>query len=184
MQESTPENESLAPAEKWMPLLYDDLRELAGKFFVRQPRGHTLQPTALVNEAYLRLARREDIECKSRTHFFNVAAKAMRQILIDHVRGRRASKRGGSRLRVNLDDIDPPTPEQNVDLRDLLEGLDRLAKLNARHSAVFVARAFGGLTIKEVAEELGVSTTTVENDWLMARSWLYSQLAKPDGPDS
>ena len=169
-----------------MPLVYDELRRLAGGFFRDQPTDHTLWPTALVNEAYIRLEKQPDFRCNGRTHFFNIAAKAMRQILTDHMRRRKAIKRGGERDRVTLDDGLMPgsgagTPD--IDLLDLMEALDELSELNARHAEVVIARVFGGLTVPEIAEELKLSKSTIENDWFLARSWLHRRLKDRRDPD-
>jgi len=159
-----------------MPLVYDELRALAGSYFRKLPADHTLQPTALVNEAYIRLARRDDFRCESRTHFFNIAAHAMRQILVDHARARGAVKRGASQQRVTLSEGAEPSARADVVLTDLADALEALSRLNSRHADVVVLRFLGGLTVAEVAEELGVSKRTVEDDWRLARAWLIHTL--------
>jgi RNA polymerase sigma-70 factor (ECF subfamily) len=177
MEMGEPESRD-AGADALMGLVYDELRQLAGSFLRRQAPGHTLQPTALVHEAYIRLAKRTSLDCESRAHFFNIAAQAMRQILVDHARRRRAAKRGGSGVKVTLDEGVARTETPDVDLLSLMEALEGLSKLNQRHSDIVTLRFFGGLTVEEVAQQLGVTTRTVELDWRMARSWLVSELKK------
>ena len=140
------------PVRELMPLVYDELRALAGKLFGDQPGGLTLQPTALVNEAYIRLEKCAELDVRGRDHFFNVAAKAMRQLLIDRARGKAAAKHGGGAHRVTLDDAHVPTPDRDVDVVALEEALTALAGLDERMSRVVELRFFGDLTNAEVAE--------------------------------
>ena len=145
--------------------------------YLRQQRpGHTLQPTALVHDAYLKLVRNEDVEWQGRAHFFAVAAKAMRQILINHARDKRASKRGGGAGRVTLAEHLAPGSGIDVDLLALDEALDALEALDERQSRMIELRFFGGLNVDETAYVLGVSPRTLRTDWNMARAWLFRRL--------
>ncbi|HWL95108.1 MAG TPA: ECF-type sigma factor [Phycisphaerae bacterium] len=169
-------------ADDLLPLVYEELRLAAGRLFRSQSRSHTLQPTALVHEAYLRMVKAEvgsPQSLKSRAHFCRVAAKAMRQILINHARDKRAAKRGGEfdRERMTLCDAESPGDAHEADVLSVHESLERLALLDERQAAICELRFFGGLTVDEIAEGLGVSKRTVELDWKMAKSWLATQLA-------
>jgi RNA polymerase sigma-70 factor (ECF subfamily) len=166
-------------AARLLPLVYDELRALAGSFFARQSPGHTLQPTALVHEAYLKLAGSEGARWEGRAHFFAVAARAMRQVLMNHARGKAARMRGGGWTRITLDDVvTPPGGAGEIDLLALDEALERLAGLSERQSRVVELRFFGGLTIEQTAHVLGIGTTTVEDDWHLAKAWLRRELKK------
>ncbi len=169
-------------AERLLPLVYDELRGLANGYFARQPAGHTLQPTALVHEAYLKLAGREGIHWQSRAHFMAVAAKAMRHILMNHARDKAAVKRGGGRRQITLDEGFTPAADgrRELDLIALDEALTKLGELSDRQGRVVELRFFGGLTIAEAAHVLGVGTTTVEDDWHLARAWLGRELRPGD----
>jgi RNA polymerase sigma factor (TIGR02999 family) len=158
-------------------LIYDELRRVAARYLESERADHTLQPTALVHEAYVRLVDETRVEWRDRTHFFRTAAQTMRRILVDHARGRRRAKRGGDYHRVTLDVNAAPTPDRKLDVLELDELLTQLAALNERHAQVVQLRFFGGLTIQEVADVLGVSTTTIEDDWAMARAWLRRHLS-------
>ena len=161
------------------PLVYEQLHQLAEGYFRRQPKGHTLSPTALIHEAYLKLVDREGGRWKDRTHFLAVAATAMRQILVDHARGREAVRRGGGRQRITLDESAMPSADRDVDLLALDEALERLAGLDERKARVVELRFFAGLTVEETAAALGVSSVTVKRDWSMARAWIEREL-EPD----
>ncbi len=165
-----------------MPLVYDELRALAESCLQRERPDHTLQATALVNEAYLRLVKQEDVEWRNRSHFFAVAAQAIRRILVDHARTHGRAKRGGDRQRVRLDEDVAVRGERDLDLVALDEGMEKLARLNERQARIVELRFFGGLGLKEVAEFLGVSPRTVDGDWSMARAWLRLELR--EGADS
>jgi RNA polymerase sigma-70 factor (ECF subfamily) len=158
-----------------MPLVYDELRALAESYLQHERPDHTLQATALVHEAYMRLIKQEDVDWQNRAHFFAVAAQAIRRILVDHARGRQSAKRGGGRKRVCLDQ-NLALPECELDLLALDEALQELARLHERQARIVELRFFGGLSLKEVAGYLGLSARTVEGDWHMARAWLRSQL--------
>jgi RNA polymerase sigma factor (TIGR02999 family) len=166
--------------EKLVPMVIDELRRLARHYMANERIGHTLQPTALVNEAYLRMAGYQNLNWKSRSHFIGVAAAVMRQVLIDYARKRLAMKRGGDQQEVPLDDNwESLSAEQSEELLDLHLALQRLEKMNPRHSKVVELKYFGGLSIDEIAEVLGVSTITVKRDWAVARSWLRAELKGP-----
>ena len=163
-----------AIAEELLPLVYDQLRAIAGGIFARQPEGHTLQPTALVHEAWLKLGNRDE-GWETRSHFFAVAARAMRQVLTDHARARRADKRGKGAQKVTFDE-QLGTEPQDHDLVDLSDALERLAEANERHAKVVELRLFAGLTVDEVANLLGVTSRTIKLDWRAARAWLQHAL--------
>jgi len=166
-----------AALDELMPLVYDELRHLAENHFRRQ-QNHTLQPTVLVHEVYLRLLGHSNISWQGRAHFFGVAAKTMRNLLVDHARSQKASKRGGSQLRLSLAEAEQPNKEAEVDFMALDQALKALAGLNPQYSQVVELRYFGGLTIEETAEVLGVSHATIERDWKFARVWLKRELSK------
>jgi RNA polymerase sigma factor (TIGR02999 family) len=160
--------------------VYEQLHRLAECYFRRQPKGHTLQPTALIHEAYLKLADQTGGRWKDRTHFLAVAATAMRQILVDHARGRAAARRGGGRQHITLDEAVVPPTERDVDLLALDQALVRLAGLDERKARVVELRFFAGLTVEETAAALGVSPITIKRDWSMARAWIEREL-EPGG---
>ena len=159
-----------------MPLVYKELRALAEHYLQGERPDHTLQATALVNEAYIRLIKQEDVEWRSRAHFFAVAAQAIRRILVDHARTHERIKRGGGRQRVRLDEDLAVREERDLDLVALGEAMERLATLNPRQAQIVEMRFFAGLALKEVAGFLGVSPRTVDGDWSMARAWLRREL--------
>lgn len=156
---------------------YEALRGLAAAYLHTERRDHTLQPTALVHEAYLKLASGSS-DWRSQTHFQAIAANAMRQILVDHARARNTQKRGGDWLRVTLSHEAAATPGADVDLLALDEALNKLAELDERKARVVELRFFGGMTCAEAAEEVGVSPKTAEADWYFARAWLRERLAE------
>jgi RNA polymerase sigma factor (TIGR02999 family) len=161
-----------------MPAVYERLRALAISYFRNQRSGGTLQPTALVHEAFLRLVQKDAASFKDRAHFFAVAATAMKQILIDRSRRRKAAKRGGDQERVTLDEVGGPGVASQADLYDVADLLQRLGELDARQARIVELRVFGGLTVDEVAELLGLSARTVQNDWRAARAWLVRELGR------
>jgi RNA polymerase sigma-70 factor, ECF subfamily len=167
-----------AAAARLMPLVYGELRALASDYFRGQRPDQTLQPTALVHEAYLKLVDQSTVAWKDRAHFFAVAATAMRQVLIDRARRRAAQKRGGKRERLQLEDADTPARAQPIDLVALDDALRQLESLDARMARIVELRFFGGLGVDETARVLGVSTSTVEADWRGARAWLAVELGK------
>lgn len=159
-------------AIRLLPYVYDELRVLAASYFNGQPSNHTLQPTALVHEAFLRLADQTSSRWQDRAHFFAVAAVAMRQILVSHARRRNTQKRGSGRRGFSIDDGPEPGIALDEDLLALDEALDELAKLDSRKARVVESRFFGGLTHQEIAGVLDVSLSTVESDWRFSRAWL------------
>ncbi|MEO1527400.1 MAG: sigma-70 family RNA polymerase sigma factor [Planctomycetota bacterium] len=171
-------------AERLMPRVYEELKRIAEGAMRRERKDHTLQPTALVNEAFLRLVDATRIEWQGRAHFFAVAAKMMRRILVSHARGRSAQKRGGDGNRIPIhNEMAVVHSTTDVDVLELDALLDQLAELNERHARVIELRFFAGLTIEEVAESLGISDWTVKNDWRVARAWLLRQLdGQTSGP--
>src|SRR5262245_28588102 len=164
-------------AAEFPPELYDELKRLAAVHFRRQPSSHTLQPTALAHEAFLRLGSDDAERWRGRVHFLATAARAMRQILVDHARRKASGKRGGPAARkVTLVDATAADLAPRADLLDLEEALARLAALDARQARVVELRLYAGLTVEEVAEALGVSRATVEVDWRFAKAWLQREL--------
>lgn len=163
--------------DELLPLVYDELRQLAAAILRHERPGHSLQPTALVNEAYLRLIDATRVEWQGRAQFLALAGRSMRQILVDHARARDAEKRGGDRVRVTLvDDAGGVRGPQELDLLDVDEALEELASLDARKARVVELRFFAGLEMREIAEVLRVGTTTAEDDWYFARAWLRRRL--------
>ena len=158
------------------PLVYEELRRLAHHFMGGQRPDHTLQTTALVSEAYLRLADQTNPSWQNRAHFFAVAARAMRQILVNYAQSNRAQKRGGGALKVELDEAAIVSPEQSAEIVDLHEALERLATLDARKAQVVELKYFGGLNHDEIAEVMKVSAVTVRRDWVFAKAWLHNEL--------
>jgi RNA polymerase sigma factor (TIGR02999 family) len=163
-----------------MPLIYDELRSLASRHLSRERGGHTLQTTALVHEAYLRLAGQHHPEWKNRAYFFGAVATIMRRILVDHARRRARDKRGGGIVVVPLEEVPEPAgpiePDDGVDVDLLDQALDRLTALDARQARIVELRYFSGLTIEEIAEVMSVSAGTVKRDWTVARAWLFAEL--------
>ena len=164
-------------AKRLMPLVYDELRHLAERYLRSERRGHTLQPTALVHEAFMRLVDQDNPAYKDRGHFFAVAAKAMRQILTDHARRNKAAKRGGDWQRVTLDAAVSPMDALEIDVLALDEALTKLGELDQRQSKIVELRFFAGLTVDETAQIIEVSPRTVELDWRLARAWLKRELS-------
>src|SRR6266571_6224718 len=162
--------------EKLIPLVYKELRHLAHRYMEGQRPNHTLQTTALVNEAYLRLADQSKPSFANRSHFFAVAAKAMRQILVDYAKAQQSQKRGAGATKVELDEAALISPEQTSAILDVDEALEKLAVLDSRKAHVVELRYFGGLNQDEIAEVLKISTVTVRRDWVFARAWLYTEL--------
>lgn len=168
--------------ERVFPIVYDELRRVAGYQLHGERAGHTLQPTALVNEAYLKLVRSPGADWRDRAHFVAIAARAMRQVLVDHARRRDAFKRGGDRQQTTLSGVPLGVDLNSDELLALDEALDRLDALDSRLRHVVEYKFFGGLTDKETAELLGVTPRTAQRDWVKARAWLYRELY-PDAPD-
>ncbi len=162
-----------------VPLVYVELRKLASHLMRRERREHTLQPTALVHEAYVRLIDNTRIDWQGKTHFLAIAAKEMRQILVQHARTHKARKRGAGATRVTLDENVVPTPERTFDVLAVDEALDKLSALSPRQGQVVELRYFAGLSVNEAAYALGVSERTVKQDWQVARTWLMRELTSP-----
>jgi RNA polymerase sigma-70 factor, ECF subfamily len=158
------------------PLVYDELHRLAGAYLRRERRGHTLQTSALVNEAYLRLIGQQ-VSWQNRAHFFGIAAQLMRRILVDYARGQRADKRGGDAPHLALDEALDEAAAQSTDLIALDDALTRLAAFDPRQSRIVELRYFGGLTIEETAAALGIGHSTVEREWNLARAWLRREMS-------
>ena len=165
--------------EAVLALLYGELRGIAAQQFRRERPGHTLQPTALANEAYMRIVRGTPMEASDRTHFLALAARVVRQVLVDHGRGKGRRKRGGEMLRVTLSEIHSEEPDLATDVLDLDTALIRLGEANEDAARVVELKFFGGLTTEEIASEMGSSIATVVRKWKFARAWLYSELATP-----
>jgi RNA polymerase sigma-70 factor (ECF subfamily) len=166
-----------AALDKLMPLVYNELRRLASNYLRRERPGHTLQPTALVNEAYLKLIDQRNAKWQNRAQFFGISAQLMRRILVDHARQHQAAKRGGSdRKRLSITSAEALIKQPELDLLALNEALDELAEMDPQQGRIVELKFFGGLSIEETAEVLGVSHATVERDWKMARAWLRRKL--------
>lgn len=166
-----------AALERLMPLVYSELRRLASNYLRRERAEHTLQPTALVNEAYLKLVDQRNAKWQNRAHFFGIAAQLMRRILVDHARQRQAVKRGGvEQQRLSITSAEAVMKQPEIDLLALNEALEELAEMDPQQSRIVELKFFGGLSIEETAEVLGISHATVERDWKMARAWLRRQL--------
>jgi len=164
--------------QKLFSLLYEEFHKLAARYLRRERADHTLQPTALVHEAFMKLVNQNQVRWQGKTHFFAVGAQAMRRILVDHARQKQREKRGGGRQFITLDKQVAISPERDADLLALDEALDKLAQVDPRQASIVELRFFGGLSVAEVAEVLGVSKRTVEGDWTMVRAWLRRELSK------
>jgi RNA polymerase sigma factor (TIGR02999 family) len=171
-----------AALDELVPLVYRELRRLAGGYLRGERPDHTLQPTALANEVYLRLVDQSRVELTDRAHFFAIAGRMMRRVLVDHARRHRAQKRGGAGTRLVFDE-EVNTPESPaVDPLELSDALARLEEMDERQARIVELRFFGGLTVEEIAEALDVSTATVKREWRTARAWLYQQLGGGSAP--
>ncbi len=163
--------------DKLMPVVYDELRRQAARYLRREQAGHTLQTTALIHEAYVRLVDQRNVQWQNRAHFFGIAAQMMRRILVDHARTKKRAKRGGSDIKVSLDDAAVAVKGQDLDVVAVDEALSRLAKIDEQQSRVVELRFFSGLTVEETAEVMGISPATVKRDWSMAKAWLHRELS-------
>lgn len=166
--------------DRLFPLVYDNLRAVATAYMQQERSDHTLQPTAVINEAFLRLIGLKSVSWKDRGHFIAVAARAMRRILVDHARGRARDKRGGDHERVPFNEHLRWSQDRGVDLLSLDEALGNLATIKPQHARIVELRFFGGLTIEESAKVLGISSSSVEREWRSAKAWLYRELTKGD----
>jgi RNA polymerase sigma factor (TIGR02999 family) len=174
-------NGDRAALDKLMPVLYQELRRLAKRQMLGQAPGHSLQTTDLIHQAYLKLVNIEGAVWKDRIHFLSVASRAMRSVLVDHARRRRYAKRGGNPLRVSLDDALLVSEQPAAEVLAVDEALRQLTLLDPRKSQIVEQRYFGGLTVEETADVLGVSPITVHREWVKARAWLYEKLRHGEG---
>jgi RNA polymerase sigma factor (TIGR02999 family) len=166
--------------DELIPIIYDELRSLAAHYLRRERADHTLQPTALVHEAYFRLVDQKEVRWQSRAHFFGIAAQMMRRVLIDHAKSQGRAKRGGGRQKVDLDQAAGLSEEQASEVMALDDALEALARIDPRKSKIVELRYFGGLSVEETAEVLGVSPNTIMRDWAMAKAWLYNEIKGED----
>ena len=173
-------NGDAAALAELTPLVYEELRRLAHHYMGGERPNHTLQTTALVNEAYLRLADQTNPRWQSRAHFFAVAARAMRQILVSYARSNRAQKRSGGGAKIELDEAAILSPEQSNEIVDVHEALERLGRLDERKARVVEFKYFGGLNHDEIAEVMKISAITVRRDWVFAKAWLHNELHSVD----
>lgn len=170
-------NGNRAALEALIPVVYPELRRIAGRYLRRERVGHTLQATALVHEAYVKLIDQDRAQWHNRAQFFGVAAQLMRRILVDHARTKKRDKRGGSDIRVSLTGVQVLAKDREIDVVALDEALDRLAQLDEQQSRIVELRFFSGLTVEETAEALSISPATVKRDWSMAKAWLHRELS-------
>jgi RNA polymerase sigma factor (TIGR02999 family) len=171
-------NGDQAALDKLMPLIDEELRRLAHRYMTRERAGHTLQTTALVNEAFLRLVNRKNLQWQNRAHFFGLAAQLMRTILVDHARSHASAKRGGGAHKLELDEAMVVSQQKASEVIALDDALKQLALLDPQQSRIVELRFFGGLTVEEAAEVLKVSPATIKREWSTAKAWLYHELAK------
>ncbi len=170
-------NGDVSARDALVPLVYDELRRIARRCLAGQRSDHTLQPTALVHEAYLRLARRDSLDWRDRVHFFAMAAQMMRQILVDHARKHAAAKRGGNAVTLLLDEESVVSKQASFDLLALDDAMKQLASLDPRQSQIVELRFFGGLSIEETAQAVNISPATTKREWATARLWLYQAMS-------
>jgi len=170
-------NGDKAALNKLMPLIHEELRRLAHHYMSRERPGHTLQTTALVDEAYVRLVNRKDVHWQNRAHFFAIAAQLMRSILVDHARSHAYAKRGGGARKIELEEAMVVSEERAADVVALDDALTVLATFDPQQSRIVELRFFGGLTIEETAEALSLSPATIKREWISAKAWLYHELA-------
>jgi RNA polymerase sigma factor (TIGR02999 family) len=163
--------------DKLVPIVYEELRRQAARYLRRERHGHTLQTTALIHEAYIRLIDQRNVRWQNRAHFFGIAAQLMRRILVDHARSRQAAKRGGSDIKLPLEEAMFASEGREVDLVALDEALERLAAIDPQQSRVVELKFFSGLSVEETAEVLGVSSRTVKRDWNVAKAWLRREIS-------
>ena len=163
--------------DRLMPIVYEELRRQAARYLRREQPGNTLQTTALIHEAYVRLVDQRNTQWQNRAHFFGIAAQMMRRILVDHARAKKRVKRGGSEIRISLSDATVAAKEQDLDVVALDAALERLALIDEQQSRVVELRFFSGLSVEETAEVMGISKSTVKRDWSMAKAWLHRELS-------
>jgi RNA polymerase sigma factor (TIGR02999 family) len=164
--------------DKLMPLIDEELRRLAHRYMSRERAGHTLQTTALVNEAFVRLVNRKNVNWQNRAHFFGLAAQLMRTILVDHARSHACAKRGGGAFKLELDDALVVSQKKAAEVIALNDALNELVRLDPQQSRIVELRFFGGLTVEETAEVLHLSPATIKREWSTAKAWLYHELSK------
>ena len=162
--------------DELLPLVYDELRHLANAYLKRERDGHTLQSTALVHEAFLRLVNQHDVQWQGRAHFFGIAAQMIRRILVDHARAQRAAKRGAGAVRIDLGEELAVAQQRDLDLIVLDDALERLASMDERQSRIVELRFFAGLSVEDTADVMGISTATVKREWSSARAWLFREV--------
>jgi RNA polymerase sigma-70 factor, ECF subfamily len=167
-----------AALDALIPIVYEELRRQASRYLRRERPGHTLQTTALINEAYLRLVDQKSMRWQNRAQFFGIAAQLMRRILVDHARAKQRAKRGGSDVRVSLTDATSITKDPDLDLVELDEALTRLAEIDPQQSKIVELRFFSGLNVEETAAALNISATTVKRDWSIAKAWLHREITQ------
>jgi RNA polymerase sigma-70 factor (ECF subfamily) len=167
-------------ANDLLPLVYSELHRLAAGYMRRERADHTLQPTALINQAYLRIANTESVEWQNHAHFIGFAANVMRRVLVDHARERHAEMRGGKQVKVELDEGHAVTSKPTAEVLKLEDALTRLEKLNPRQAKVVEMRYFGGFSIEEIAAALGIAPRSVKRDWALAKLWLFDEIDTPD----
>jgi RNA polymerase sigma-70 factor (ECF subfamily) len=167
-------------ADKLLPLVYAELHRLAAGYMRRERADHTLQPTALINQAYLRIAQQKNIEWQNHAHFIGFVANVMRRVLVDHARERYAEMRGGKQIRVELDEGHAVTAKPSAEVLKLEDALTRLEKLNPRQAKVVEMRYFGGFSVEEIAVALGISPRSVKRDWALAKLWLFDEVKEPN----
>jgi RNA polymerase sigma-70 factor, ECF subfamily len=164
--------------DQLIPIVYDELRRQASRYLRRERAGHTLQTTALIHEAYLRLVDQRNVHWQNRAQFFGIAAQLMRRILVDHARTKHRAKRGGSGVRVSLTDATSITKDPDLDLVELDEALNRLAAIDEQQGKIVELRFFSGLNVEETAAALGISPATVKRDWSVAKAWLHREISR------
>ena len=163
--------------DELLPIVYDELRRQAARYLRRERAGHTLQTTALIHEAYLRLVDQKNVKWQNRAHFFGIAAQLMRRISVDHARTKKRAKRGGSDVWVSLNEATTVVKTQDLDVLEIDEALTRLTEIDKQQGKIVELRFFSGMTVDETAEVLGISTATVKRDWSMARAWLHREIS-------
>lgn len=170
-------NGDKAALDSLLPLVYDELRRQAARYLRRERVGHTLQTTALIHEAYLKLVDQKHVHWQNRAHFFGIAAQLMRRILVDHARTKKRAKRGGSDVRVSFGEATVIAKTQDLDIVALDEALERLSAIDEQQARIVELRFFSGLTVEETAEVLSISPATVKRDWSMAKAWLHREIS-------
>ena len=163
--------------DELLPIVYDELHRQAARYLRRERVGHTLQTTALINEAYLRLVDQRNVRWQNRAHFFGIASQLMRRILVDHARTKRRAKRGGSDVRVSLAVATLETKQRDLDVIALDQALEKLASIDEKQARIVELRFFSGLTVEETAEVLSISPATVKREWSMAKAWLHREIS-------